>query len=64
MKKFKVEQRIGFGWDDAEWTVDGQPMRFDSIEEAQAEIDEFINDCLDEGMIYHREDYQVVEVHE
>jgi hypothetical protein len=62
MRKFMVQQNFGYGWDDAGWTCDDTPMRFDSVEEAQAEIDEFIADCAAAGMDYGQKDYRIVEV--
>jgi hypothetical protein len=45
--KFRVEMLFSYGWDDAGWTKDDKPWRFDTIAEAEAEITEFINDCAD-----------------
>ena len=43
-QKFKVEQLFISTWDDAGWTVDDKPQRFDSVEEAEAAIREFVRD--------------------
>jgi hypothetical protein len=42
--KYKVEMLFLYGWDDADWRVDGEPLRFDTIEAAQAEINEHVHD--------------------
>lgn len=63
---YKVEQNFGYGWDDAPWNVDGEPMRFASEKEAQAEIDDLIKDTkeafeagdMDEA--YDPDDYRIV----
>ena len=60
--KFKVEMMFFHGWDDAEWTIDGIPQRFDSEQEAQDEIDEFIADAKEDGLKYDKEDFRVVAV--
>ena len=39
---FKVEQLYIYGWDDAGWTCDDEPMVFQTQEEAQVEINEVI----------------------
>jgi hypothetical protein len=43
--QYKVEAIYSSGWDDAEWTeeTDGvtKPMRFESVNHAQAELEEF-----------------------
>lgn len=62
MKQFKVEYHFGYGWDDAGWQVDDRTMRFNSVEEAQAEINEHVSDCAAEGLDYAQEDYRIVEV--
>jgi hypothetical protein len=64
--KYKVELNFSYGWDDAGWEDDDKPTRFDSIEEAQAAIDELITDVdeavklghMTEG--YRKDDYRVV----
>lgn len=38
--KYKVERLFSYGWDDAGWSEDDKPMRFDSIQEARADIEE------------------------
>jgi hypothetical protein len=43
--KYKVERRYTFGWGDADWRINGRPMRFNSIAEAEAEIKEHVRDC-------------------
>lgn len=64
---FKVECEFTYGWDDAGWTLDGEPWRFATREEAEAEIDELIAMSIDatkRGHIleaYSRKSYRVVE---
>lgn len=64
--KWKVEMLCICGWDDAGWELDGAPERFDTKEEAEVAIDEFIADqhkAADEGMMtdkYDRRDYRAV----
>tara|TARA_Y100000310_G_scaffold268347_1_gene280885 strand:- start:1412 stop:1918 length:507 start_codon:yes stop_codon:yes gene_type:complete len=41
---WKVEQQFIYGWDDAPFTEDDEPMRFSTREAAQEEIDTFIAD--------------------
>jgi len=68
--KYKVEHNFIYGWDDADWHEgdDETPWRFDSIEEAEAEIDDFIKsteEAVESGHMdepYDREDYRVVPV--
>lgn len=43
--KWKVEHLCASGWEDAEWTDDGQPMRFDSRAEAVQEIRDHVKEC-------------------
>lgn len=62
---WKVEHRYTYGWDDAGWMINDQPMRFESQEEGNREVDEFIADteaAAGEGDFepYRREDYRVV----
>jgi hypothetical protein len=45
-QKYIVEQNFMYGWDDAGWLVDDKPMRFDSVEDAQAEIENHVFECL------------------
>ena len=40
--KYKVEQHFAYGWDDAGWTDDDEPLRFNTVTEAQEEIDEHL----------------------
>lgn len=47
MTGYKVERLFAYGWDDAEWTIDGEPQRFDTKADAQAAIYEHIADCSD-----------------
>lgn len=46
-RRWKVQQLIGGGWDDAEWTEDEKRLRFASKAAAEAAIDEFIADVAD-----------------
>lgn len=40
------------------WTIDGKPWTFDTIEEAQAEIDDLLQDLSD----YRADDYKIEKV--
>lgn len=73
--KYKVQQLFAGGWDDAPWTVtnpDGVSvqMRFNSIVDAQMEIDDFIKDCQDSAELgeldysYERNEFRVVPAEE
>ena len=63
---WKVERKDVSGWEDADWTVDDKPQRFNSEAEAIAEIDEFIADqheAVNAGNMddkYDRNDYRPV----
>ena len=71
--KYKVECNFLGGWDDAGWQQTDPktgfeiPWRFDSIEEAEAEIDDFLiatDAAVARGDMterYDRDDYRVVE---
>ena len=65
-KKWKVEHRFSYGWDDAGWTVEGEPQRFNSKNEAEDEIREHIkdqNEAFKRGYMdskYRRSDYRAV----
>ena len=64
MKPWRVEHRFSYGWDDAGWTTDGAPDRFETKREAEAAIDEFIADTADAFRIgylasaYNRRNYR------
>ena len=64
---FKVLTRTVGDWEDC-WTVDGVPMRFDTREEAEEEIEEVLGDVYesvtrgDMDSEYDRDDYKIVEV--
>jgi len=47
MNKFYIEMCYLSGWGDAEWTEDDVPLRFDSVEDAQAALDEHLDACRD-----------------
>jgi hypothetical protein len=55
-KFYVVEHDFLYGWDDAGWLLEGKPWRFDTSEEALAEIRAL---CADTG--YNPEEYRVVE---
>lgn len=40
--KYRVERYYSYGWDDAGFSEDDIPMTFDSVEAAQAAIDDSI----------------------
>jgi len=54
-----VETRVMYRWENC-WTEDDQPMTFTTRAEAQAEID----DLLEEMPDYSAEDYRVIGVSE
>lgn len=64
---YMVECNFTYGWDDADWHEDDKPLRFSTREEAEAEIESFIedmNEAYEAGNVeepYSREDYRVVE---
>ena len=43
-KKYKIQELMISGWEDPEWTVGDTPCVFDSVEQAQAEIDKFVKE--------------------
>jgi hypothetical protein len=55
--KYRVEMLFAYGWDDAGWSHDDSPWRFDSVEEAQAEIDDF---CRTFHFMHSQSDFRVV----
>lgn len=65
-RKWKVEHNYSYGWDDAQWTENDQPQRFNSKKEAEAAIREFIrdqHDAVKSGDMdekYRRSDYRAV----
>jgi hypothetical protein len=44
------------------WTIDDQPMIFNSFEEAQAELEDTFSDMDNAGMDYEPDDYRIVEI--
>jgi hypothetical protein len=64
---FKVEMNFTYGWDDAGWTNNGLPWRFQTRAEAQQEIDELIEDTAEAASMnymdetYSKEDFRIVE---
>jgi len=60
--------QYAYEWADAEWTEDGKPMRFATEEEANAAIEDFLDDAVDsylKGYLdepYYREEFRVVPV--
>ena len=64
---YKVEIKLCHGkWDDAGWTVDDEPQRFETEAAAWKEIDDLIEDTReafkrgDLGSPYIRSDFRVV----
>jgi hypothetical protein len=57
-KKWMVEHLYCSGWADAEWLVDGQPIRFNTKKEAIAEIDDLIKSARHLG--YRKNEYRAV----
>ena len=70
--QYKVEMRYFYGWDDAGWTEEtdklSKPMRFESVNQAQVELDEFFSDVKaavatgDMDIEENPADYRIVEV--
>ena len=64
--KYKVRIKMIDHFEDAPWTVDGAPERFDTQEAAWKEIEDFIEDSRvafragDLGSPYYRSDFEVV----
>jgi len=56
---YVVQHDFLYGWDNAGWSDDGKPLRFETREEAQKEIND-----LCQQMKYNPEDYRIVEVKE
>lgn len=46
MIKYRVEMKFAHGWDDAEWSENGEPLRFDTPEDADDEISDFLTENL------------------
>jgi hypothetical protein len=71
---YKIELRYIYGWDDAEWTYEDDagitPMRFCTVDDAQAELDEFfaaVKAAVVAGNMDTKEnpdDYRIVEARE
>jgi hypothetical protein len=58
-----VEHLYLSGWADAEWQIDGEPWRFATKAEAEAEIRDFVRGAREAGLRDYRvRDYRVVEV--
>ena len=63
---YMVQERFVYGWDDAGWSNDVGPLRFNTVLEAWDEVDEFLaeaNEAFRAGDMtdsYHREDFRVV----
>ena len=43
------------------WTIDGNPMLFNSWEEAEAELEETFSDMENANMDYEPNDYRIME---
>ena len=57
--KYSVETRYSYGWDDAHWTSGDGRWLFDSVEEAQAEIDDFCS-VPEPDKPYTKKEFRVV----
>lgn len=68
--KFRVETNFTYGWDDASWTEDEEPLLFPTAKAARDAIDEFIADQReafkrgDKADEYDPADYRVAIMHE
>ena len=56
--KYMIEARRLGGWEDGQWEDDDGPLRFDTIEEGNKAINEFIAEFPDAD--HKAEDYRVV----
>ena len=61
MSKFIVETLMLHGWDNC-WHNDENLVVYDTREEAEAELAEFLSDALAAGLDYGFTDYRVTEV--
>jgi len=69
--RYKIQLRYIYGWDDAGWTeeINGieEPMRFETIEQAQAALEEFFAEITiavaagDMDMEENPDDYRIVD---
>ena len=67
---YKIQLEYIGGWDDAEWTEDGELMRFETEQEAWAEIDDYIEDIkeavnrgdMDKDSLTTRKEFRVVKI--
>jgi hypothetical protein len=72
--RYKVEMKYFYGWDDAGWTeeINGEnrPLRFHSVDQAQAGMDEFYAGVKaavvagDMDVEAERDDYRIVETND
>ena len=66
--KYIIQELMTSGWEDSDWTVDGEPQSFKSIEDAQADLDSFIRETQEAfkaGNLaeeYHADNFRIVEV--
>lgn len=44
--KYLVQEKFSYGWDDAGWTEDDVPLRFDTVEDAVDEISDHLTTYL------------------
>ena len=68
-EQFEVQENTGCdGWSN-NWHEDDEPVLFDSIEAAEADLDEFIRDqhvavdCGDMSEKYDRDNYRIIPAH-
>ena len=64
--KYKIEHNYIYGWDDAYLDDNEKPILFDTKKEAQADIDDLIDDVKEAVKLghmedeYDKEDYRIV----
>jgi hypothetical protein len=62
MSKFEVQTNFGNNWENVWHEGFDELVVFDTAEEAQAEIDDMIEEMELVGMDYDRNDYRIVEI--
>jgi hypothetical protein len=61
--KYKVEQLLAHGWEDAGWREDDEPLLFNTEKEASDEIADHVDSARSAGLKdYSRSNYRVVKV--
>lgn len=61
-KVYMVEHLYSYGWDDADWSEDGEPLRWISPDAAREYVREHVQELNHNGMDYSTDEFRVVEV--